>query len=46
VDLDAGYLGAVLVDVLLEVDETGFVRLDELTELFAVVLEVLEFALL
>ena len=39
VDLDAGQLGAVLVYVLLEVDDTGFVLLDELTHLLAIVLE-------
>jgi hypothetical protein len=32
--------------VLLEVDDTGFVLLDELTHLLAIVLEVLEFAFL
>ena len=46
VDLGAGQLGAVLVYVLLEVDDTGFVLLDELTHLLAIVLEVLECAFL
>jgi hypothetical protein len=33
VDLDDRHLGAVLVDVLVERDQAGFVRLDELTQL-------------